>query len=382
MKIIVCPDSFKESLTAAEAAHVIGEVIGEVNPAIEVEEIPLADGGEGTADILKTKFPLQVVTLACDPLQRKRPVGYRLSATGKEAFIESAEIIGLPLLSSQERNPLVTTSLGLGEVIKDAIRQGVVKIFVSLGGSATCDAGIGMLEALGFEFLDSTGKILPATAECLTRIHSIRASEFCKKLKDVSFTVLSDVDNPLFGERGAAKIFAPQKGASESDVVILEKGLQHFSAITVSQGYGSASDLCRSGAGAAGGLGYSFFSYLNADDLEGIDFVMKSIDFDKKIEGADLIITGEGKTDRQSLMGKVLSGVLRKARAKNLPLIVISGKVEDREELEREGVSCAYEISLPNLTLEQNMAKENAIKNLRETTKNMLKNNIFEQKLK
>ena len=367
MKIIICPDSFKGCLTASEVAETIEDCIsseisqyqklnskidlqGEIKFAnldcknLKILKIPLADGGEGTAQILKTKhFPIERNIQAHDPLGRLINTKYYGDSTGTKAFIESAEIIGLPLLSPKERNPLITTSYGLGEVINKAIQEGYTEISIALGGSATCDAGKGMIEAL--EGIDVSA---------------------------INFKIICDVKNPLLGEEGTVRIFGPQKGAKTSDIPLLDKRIEDF--VNYSQRkFGINKNNCsKEGSGAAGGLGFAFQSILRAETIFGIDYIMKETDFDKEIEDAALIITGEGKVDSQSLMGKVLAGVLKRANKRNIPVIVFGGIIEDKKNILDAGVKEIYEISDKNLTLEENMNKENTKKNIRVTIKRMI----------
>ena len=353
-KIVVCPDSFKGSLGAKEIARIIAECLrpystsGELKYSeFDVVEIPLSDGGEGISEIMKENhYPIETAVMASDPLGRKTQTYYLTDQSGKRAFIESARIIGLPLLKMEERNPMIASSYGLGEVIKVAAINGCKEITVALGGSATCDGGEGMLKALG------------------------ELSQY----QDIKFTVVYDVTNPLLGENGAAQVFAPQKGAKPEEISILEARLKRI--LEKGLKYKDI-EIDIEGGGAAGGLGFAFMTFLNANKIKGIDFVLNSLDFDKKIAGADLIITGEGKIDRQSLMGKVVSGVLERAFQNNSSIIAIAGVVEDRELLLEAGLSEIYEISNPQKNIVENMEAETARNNIRETINFVLKSNIF-----
>lgn len=373
LKIIICPDSFKGSLSAHDVADLIAETLSEAfseyDQTLEVVKFPLADGGEGTASILSNKYPDKISVKTKDPLGRPIQVDYFANLEKGSAFIESASAIGLPLLSKEERNPLKCTSFGLGLLILDALQKGCDKITVSLGGSATCDGGIGMLKALGYKFLDRNQKELNCIGEDLNLIHKIEDSEISPILKKVDFSAVCDVRNPLLGEYGASPVFAPQKGASPDDVKILETGLKNYVGKTISFGFSQDSDAWKPGAGAAGGLGFSLQSFINAEYKSGIDFVLDSLDFNSRIKGADLIITGEGKIDRQSLMGKVLEGVLKRANLNNIPVIAVGGMIEDKEELMKAGILSIYEISVTSHSLEFNMKPEIAKQNLKVTLK-------------
>lgn len=342
-KIVVCPDSFKGSLSAKEVTQTIAKSIKEIHPEIEVIELPLADGGEGTAEILtRILYPKIVFTKTHDPLGRVIKAKYYLDLSGKKAFIQSSDIIGLTLLTIKERNPLIASSYGLGEIIKKSIKNGVQEITVSLGGSATCDGGIGMLKALGDSY------------------------------KGVKFNVVCDVNSPLLGEKGAVKVFAPQKGAKPEDIPILEKRLETFFKETHQKGYCGKDDAWKEGAGCAGGIGFTFLTYLKAHYVNGIDFILQSINFNDLIKGADFIITGEGKIDKQSLMGKVLTGVVREASKEKIPVIAIAGIIEDEELLRTAGIHAIYSIYNPKLSIEENMKTQIATSNLKKKIKCLL----------
>lgn len=365
MKIIVAPDSFKGSLSANEVADAISDVILSRHPNFEVVKIPLADGGEGTDDILAPSFPEVVKVEAADPLGRMRTASYRVNPFSSSTFIESAKVIGLPLLQPEERNPMVASSYGLGEVIKDATKKGYKKIFISLGGSATCDGGMGMAEALGYRFFDQRGKPLKASGGNLRKIASILPS-YDFDLERVNFTVFCDVNNPLLGPQGAAEVFAPQKGAAPEDVRLLEEGLGNLNHVCLNSGLAKEDFALRPGAGAAGGLGYGALTFLSAELLKGIDFILDTVNFDEKIRDADLIITGEGKVDCQSLMGKVVGGILACVQntGKDIPVIVVAGLAEDKDLLLKSGITAIHTIADPRLTLQENLHPSVALCNL------------------
>lgn len=344
MKIIVCPDSFKGSLTSHEVSDVIGGTISSLHPDWDVVKIPLADGGEGSSFVLSELFPRKISAVAADPLFNKIDSYYRTDLSGKRAFIECASIIGLPLVPTEKRNPLKTSSFGLGELILHAVNDGVSEIFISLGGSATCDAGLGMLQAMGLQSLDF--------------------SSLDPNLNNVTFHAVCDVTNPLFGPNGASYIFAPQKGALPHEVEQLERNIKQFYELALKQGVISKESAFLPGCGAAGGIGFALSAFLGADIIRGIDFILDMLNFRDKIKNADLIITGEGKVDRQSLMGKTLSGVLQAAQKYDIPVMVIAGKVEDRDLLENSGVKDIIEIADPYLSEAENMKSEQTLRNL------------------
>lgn len=346
MKIVVCPDSFKGCLDAQDVTGVISEVLKEKFPESFIIRIPLADGGEGTSKLIcDKKYPLEIHVSAHDPLGRLINTCFNLSSDKKKAFIESAKIIGLPLLKIEERNPIIASSFGLGEMINHALEAGCQEISISLGGSATCDAGEGMLKAIRHDF------------------------------SHVRFNAVCDVTNPLLGENGCVNVFAPQKGAKLGDLPILEAKIKKFFENAVKKGVCDNDSFKRPGSGAAGGIGFTLQMFLKANYINGIDFVLKTIDFKNRIKGADYIITGEGKIDRQSLMGKVLSGVLKEASEYNIPVIAVGGIVEDESFILKAGVSKIINLFNPDLSLQENMKPEITKENIR---KNMFKNINFQ----
>ena len=291
---------------------------------------------------------------------------YGISEDGKTAFIEMASISGLPLVPPEKRNPMLTTSYGTGELIRDALERGCRNFIIGIGGSATNDAGLGMLQALGFRFLDKEGKILETgNGKILMEVASIDTSFVHPDLRTSHFTVACDVQNPFYGLEGAAYIFAPQKGADRKMVEALDAGMKNFAEVIF---HTTGKDISNhSGTGAAGGMGGSLLAFLNAKLKPGIQLMLETLDFSNKIKGADLIITGEGKADKQTLMGKVPSGILDKARKQKIPVILIAGSVENADALHRAGFRGVYSINPPSITLEQAMQPEVARANISET---------------
>lgn len=368
---MVCPDSFKGSLKAQEAADVIADALKEKYPDAEILKLPLADGGEGTGDLLaQGEYPDWVEVTACNPLKRPLNTGYHSDRNKTKAFIESAKVIGLPLLTREERNVMKASTFGLGMVIKKALENGCKEITVSLGGSATCDGGMGMLEALGYEFYDRNGIILEGSAENLSAIERIKSPETDSMLKGVEFKVLYDVENKLIGEYGSAKVYAPQKGAGPEDVRKLEAGLENLVNKAESEGLGGEDCALYSGAGAAGGLGFAFYCFLKAASQKGIEFMFEVMGFEEKIKEADLIITGEGKLDSQSLQGKVISGVLESAKTFSIPVIALAGIVESEKLLKSAGLKEIFQIADPKLSLEENLQRGIAVINLERAVRN------------
>lgn len=364
-RIIVAPDSFKGSLTAAQVAEACRLGILDEFPAAEVVCLPLADGGEGTVDALSASEGLmKVKCMVSDPLMRPVEAWYALSSDDKSAVMEMAAASGLTLLSESERDPLQTSTYGTGEMILDALRRGCRRFFIGIGGSATNDGGMGMLRALGYRFADASGNELDGVGADLARVAHIDVSAADPRLGEASFTIACDVDNPLFGPNGAAYVFAPQKGADEETVMQLDIGLRDFASVIMRDMRVDVSSI--PGAGAAGGLGAAFCAFLGADLRKGIEMVLEAVGFDRAIAGASLIFTGEGSVDAQSLMGKVVSGVSSHAREAGVPVVVLGGKVADRVALAKAGLTALPVVSGP-MPLPQAMRPEVAEANVRDT---------------
>ena len=363
-KIVVCPDSFKGSLTAFEAADIMAETLRSLYPSAEIVKIPLADGGEGSGDVLAHLYPIRKEKDTFDALMRSIKACYFMDNSGEEAFIDSAAVVGLTLLEEEKRNPMKATSFPLGMMIRNAVESGVKRIRIALGGSGVNDAGMGMLEALGYRFFDSSGHPVSGNGENLIKVFAIDSERVVRGLSEVEISAICDVKNPLYGTQGSAYVFSPQKGATPEMIRILDEGLRKFSSVVVENGFGQPGDVYKEGAGAAGGLGYALLSFFNGKLINGIDFMLEATDFDNKLKDADLVITGEGKIDSQSLMGKVISGVLRRCKEKNIPLIAVGGIVEDESLLKEAGISIILSISDSSLPLAENMNPRQARLNL------------------
>ncbi len=333
MKVILAPDSYKGCMTAAQVAAAMASALRELHPDWELVELPLADGGEGTVDAVMSALGGKLLQAkVADPLGRQVAASYGLC--GDLAVVEVAEACGLKHLAPSERNPLIASSRGVGELLLAARRQGASRYLVGLGGTATCDGGVGMMSVAGLR----------------------------EALEGCTIELLCDVDNPFVGPRGAARVFAPQKGASPADVEILE---ERMVALAKDMQAETGMDISlRPGAGAAGGLGGAFMAYFNAASVSGIDRILTLAGFDSLAEGADLIVTGEGKSDLQTLSGKVPFGVLR--RVYNIPVILISGRIEDLETLQEAGFSQLLQVSPENLSDEEATQKIVTIANLRQ----------------
>lgn len=333
-KIIIAPDKFKGSLTGLEFCEAVERGIRKHVSDVEIENLPLADGGDGTVEVLQYYLEGEMIALkVSDPLGREVNASYLYSAEKKTAFIEMAEASGIRLLADYEVNPLLTSTYGTGELIKDALDKGVEYIILGIGGSATNDAGMGMAKALGYRFFNKKGKELKGIGNDLRDLYRIDGTGVHPNVSKVSFKVACDVDNPLYGINGAAYIYAPQKSASPEMVKSLDDGLFNFSEVVKSQFQIDLQNI--KGAGAAGGLGAGCILFLGARLHSGIDLIKREADFDQKIKNADWVITGEGKLDAQTFSGKVIQGVLQSLTNQQLALFcgVIDLIDEERKKL-------------------------------------------------
>ncbi len=371
-KIIIAPDSFKGSLTSIEVANAIEEGIKNVITNCEIVKLPIADGGDGTMDTLVSALKGKKIKIkAHDPLMRPIKVEYGLVQNGKTAVIEMAIANGLTLLDIAEQNPSATTTFGTGEIIKDALKRGCHSFLIGIGGSATNDAGTGMLKALGYRFIDKNGKETDGTGNSLSKITKIDESRVMPELKEAQFTIACDVNNPFSGPNGAAYVYAPQKGASEQMVKELDEGMESFRQLIEKVKGLNLNTI--PGTGAAGGLGGGFVAFLNAELKPGIEMVLQAIDFDKHLLNSDLVITAEGKLDKQTAMGKAASGILDAASQKKIPVIAIGGTVEDKEVLLKRGFSSLFSTTPSTMPLQEAMQKDIAKRNIIKTTEQIIK---------
>lgn len=326
VNILICPDKFKGSLNAEEVCDAISKGLHFRYPDAVVESVPLADGGEGTCALLtRWHHGKNVEVMVCDPLFRPLKAQYGISNDGRTAFIEMAEASGLMLLRTEERNALLTTTYGTGEMIADALSRGVNTVIIGIGGSATNDAGIGMAAALGYVFKDSDGKVLKPTGENLIHIRHLETTAVNPALKQVSVVALCDVTNPLFGPSGAAYVYGPQKGAGQKEVELLDAGLRNFRRVVHKQ---LSTSLDFPGAGAAGGLGAGVRAFLNASIQKGVNYIVNHTGLSDKMARANVVITGEGKIDSQTFSGKVVSAVIDIAAKTGIPLVAVCGVCE------------------------------------------------------
>lgn len=371
-KIIIAADSFKGSLTSEEVALAVEEGIQSVCPDCEILHFPVADGGEGMLDAFMPALRGSYISVyAHDPLMKLINTRYGISGDKRTAFIEMAAISGLPLVPVEKRNPLFTTTFGTGELIKDALCRGCREFIIGIGGSATNDAGLGMLQALGFRFFDVNEQELGKGGEIMEKVASIDYSSVLPELKESHFTIACDVDNPFYGPNGAAYVFAPQKGADDVMVEQLDRGMRSLAEVIHQTTGKDISDI--PGAGAAGGLGGAFCAFFHAELVPGIYFLLKALGFEEKIKGTDLVITGEGKLDRQTLMGKVPYGVLKTAQKEQIPVIAIAGRVEDGDLLKESGFKEVYSIHSLQVSLEQAMQPDYSKHRIKQTIASILK---------
>lgn len=370
MKIVIASDSFKGSMTSVEVAQAATLGIHNVCPDCEVVAVNVADGGEGTVEVVVEALKGEIVVAqVSDPLGR--PIAARYGIAGHTAIIEMAAASGLPLLNVEERNPWLTSTYGTGEMILDAISRGCRQFLVGIGGSATNDAGTGMLQALGFRFYDSNDQqVERCCGGRLQDIVRIDDSQVIAEIKDCIFTVACDVDTPFCGPEGAAHVFAPQKGADAGMVRRLDEGMDSLAKV-IADKY-ELDVVPVAGSGAAGGLGGAFYAFLHGNLKKGVDMVLDAIDFDTTIQGADLIITGEGKVDFQTAKGKTAAGVLSRAKKQHIPVIAIGGCVEMCDSLQQMGFAGIYPISEEKVPLELAMQRDFAMSNVTKTVARVL----------
>lgn len=356
MRVLVAPDSFKGSLTAAEAAAAMARGAGNAFPDAAVIPVPLADGGEGTLDALVAGTSGRIIpAIVTGPLGSPLEARFGLLGDGTTAAIEMASASGLLLVPKEKRNPVVTTTYGTGELIQAALQMGARRIVIGIGGSATNDGGAGMIQALGGQLLKADGTPIGLGGGALAELDRIDLSRLDPRLRDVELLIACDVDNPLCGPRGASAVYGPQKGATPATVALLDRALGHLADVTA-RVIGRDVRL-DPGAGAAGGLGFGLMAFLGASLRPGIEVVMDAVGFDRLLEGSTLVVTGEGRTDGQTLAGKVPLGVAKRAAAHGVPAILISGAVtEDALTLTDENLHGLLSIAPGPISLDEAMA--------------------------
>lgn len=372
MKIVIAIDSFKGSLTSIEAGKAAADGISRVYPQAEISVYPLADGGEGTTEALVSGLGGVFRTVdVSDPLGRIISARYGI-LPDLTAVIEMASAAGITLLTETERNPMNTTTYGVGQLIADAVSQGCRNFIIGIGGSATNDGGIGCLQALGFGMLDSDGKQVDFGAKGVSQLKKITAENMIPELSECTFSIACDVNNPLCGENGCSAVFAPQKGADKTMIAEMDNSLRKYAKLT--RRYNINANPEAHGAGAAGGLGFAFMSYLNAALESGINLILRKTRVEEAIRNADIIITGEGCLDAQTAMGKAPVGVARLANKYNKPVIAFSGIVRDGAVLCNENGIDAYFPILRNIcTSEEAMNSDIARRNLSDTAQQVFR---------
>ncbi len=366
MKITLAFDSFKGSLSSNQVAEAFAAGLHACVPDCEIQKVTIADGGEGTTEAL-----VEALNGMYAEVEVHNPIGniitaqYGIIDNGATAIIEMAQASGLTLLTPNERNPLVTSTYGTGEMILHALNRGCRNFLIGIGGSATNDGGMGMLSALGYRFLDKQGNQLIGNGASLMEIASIDDTRLHPAIREARFTVACDVTNPLYGKNGAAYIFAPQKGADAIMVQLLDNGLRNY-AQAIEQ-YNGCNIANLPGAGAAGGLGGGFKALLNARLVPGIKMILDAIKFDQIIAGSSLVVTGEGCIDNQTLMGKTPGGVLQAASQQGIPVAAIGGKVLLCDELKNSNFAAIIQATPHDTPLEEAMLPEVAKENVRQT---------------
>lgn len=358
MHLLLAPDKFKGSLTASEVMDALSMGISKAIPEAIFTRVHASDGGDGFLEAVSQNIEtceIQITTV--DPLGRDIQATYLMTADGNDAYIEMARASGLELLKNSERSALKTSTYGTGLLIKDAIRKGAHNVYIGLGGSATNDGGIGVAAALGYHFLDEEGKTIYPSGENLQRIKDIRKPDL-KGFENISIFAVNDVNNPLFGNKGAALVYGPQKGADKGGVAQLDKGLENLHLVVKSVLGKDVANL--PGAGAAGGVAYGLKSFLGASFISGTQFILELARIPQLLENGkvDYLITGEGKIDSQTLSGKLIHGIIEVAKDYQIPVLAVCGKLEeDRKILLEAGLTDILEIRDPQQTLAYNMAQ-------------------------
>jgi glycerate kinase len=369
MKVVIAPDSFKDSLTARQVANAIAAGLQDIMPNTECLCVPVADGGEGTMSALVdatggTRHQEQVT----GPLGLPVEAEFGLLGDGVTAVIEMATASGIELVPQEQRNPMVATSFGTGELVSAALDMGVESVIVAIGGSATNDGGIGMMTALGARFLDVNGEPVAPNGEGLLELASVDVADMDPRLAQTRFVCACDVDNPLTGEKGASAVFGPQKGATTEMIKALDAGMHRYAAAIKST---MAVDVeTQPGAGAAGGMGAALMAFMQAELRPGIQIVLEAVELEAKLDGADLVITGEGRIDGQTIHGKTPVGVSRMAQKRGIPTIALAGALGDGcSELRTAGIQGCFSVLSKPCSLDDALA--NAEQNVRYTAQNL-----------
>ena len=369
MKVVIAIDKFKGSATSEQLAQVIGDEIHSVYPDAQVVAVPIADGGDGTMECVKSIIGAKANTCQVSvmaPLRQLPQVKAQYVIDGDTAYMDLATASGLASVPDGCRDVMKASTFGTGEMIAHAINHDARHIVLGLGGSATCDGGTGILEALGFKFVDKNGNVLSPCGENLAKIDRINGNNVDSKVLNTRFTLLSDVDNPLYGEKGAAYIFAPQKGATPEQVELLDEGLRYFATLLPSH----IAHL--PGAGAAGGVTAGMMAMLNATIKPGIDVLLEMAHFDDLIADADLVITGEGRIDAQTLHGKAPAGVLKAAKKKGVPVVALCGCIAPGTNTTEMGFEKVLAVTPVGMPLEQALDTMTTLGNVAAATREIM----------
>lgn len=373
MRVCVAIDSFKGSLSTMQSGNAVKDGVLKVYDNAEVNVFPLADGGEGTTDaIISASFGKTKNVKVTGPLGHIIESSYGVIESEKTAIIEMSSAAGITLVKENEKNPLNTTTYGVGELILDALDNGLTNFIIGIGGSCTNDGGIGMLQALGFELLNKDRKQVSYGAKGLLEIEEISLKNADPRLKECRFTVACDVKNPLCGKLGCSAVYAKQKGATPEMIAEMDVWLERYASLTKKVLPNSNKDF--QGAGAAGGLGFALMSYLNAELKSGIDLVIEAVKLEDSIKMSDIVVTGEGRLDGQSYMGKAPIGVAKIAKKYNIPVIAFSGAVADGAQMcNGAGIDAYFPILRAPCTLDDAMNIDNAYKNLTDTAEQVFR---------
>lgn len=372
MNVVIAIDSFKGSMTSSEAGQAAREGILRVYPDADVKVFSIADGGEGTVETLTAGMGGELISVKVkNPLMEDMEATYGI-LNGTTALIEMSAAAGITLVPKENLNPMHASTYGVGQMIGDAIARGCRDFVIGIGGSATNDGGVGMLQALGFAVRNADGEPVSFGAKGLRDIAEIDGSNALELLKECSFRVACDVNNPLYGDRGCSRIFAPQKGATEAQVVLMDQWMRHYSEVASKTIPGADPDF--PGAGAAGGLGFAFLTFLGASLRPGIDLILQLIQLEDSIKTADIVITGEGKMDAQTVMGKAPVGVARLAKRYNIPVFAFAGAVlRDAGACNQAGIDAFFPIVRTPCTLEYAMAREHAVEHMKDTVEQVMR---------
>ena len=380
-KVLIAIDSFKGSMSSLEAGYAAKEGIRQAekkmrkpgDPPLEITVKPVADGGEGTMAALIAGLGGEVIqTEVTGPLGEKVNAKYGIVQEEKLAVLEMAEAAGITLVDKEELNPAKATTYGVGEMILDAVKRGCRQFIVGIGGSATTDGGVGMLQALGFEFLDQNGTEIQPGIQDLDKIAEIRIEKVPEELNACHFKVACDVKNPLLGPNGAVYVYGSQKGVQEREKAGFDSKMEHY-AVRTAEFAGFDARMCE-GAGAAGGLGFAFLSYLDAELQSGITIVLDTLNFKEAMAGADLVLTGEGRLDKQTAMGKVPVGIAKLAKQQGCKVLAFAGGVTEEAVLcNQEGIDAFFPIVRGACSLEEAMKKENAERNIRDSVEQVFR---------